>query len=250
MKEYAQDCILCGRPLVYQESETLMECAICHRSFQSNACCEQGHFVCNECHTKGMDAIVSVCLKQTSTDPVLILEQLMSQPFCHMHGPEHHTMVGAALLTAYKNAGGELDLPKALDTMLQRGRQVPGGICGFWGSCGAAISCGICTSIMTASTPLSQESWGISNHITAQALDHISATGGPRCCKRDSYTAILSAVGSIHKQFGVELTPSRPLCTRFKQNRDCIGKRCPYSPINADKNLELMNQLSPSDVQT
>jgi hypothetical protein len=29
---------------------------------------------------------------------------LMAMPFCHMHGPEHHVMVGAALLTAYHNA--------------------------------------------------------------------------------------------------------------------------------------------------
>ncbi|MCQ2563482.1 MAG: DUF5714 domain-containing protein [Mogibacterium sp.] len=28
----------------------------------------------------------------------------MSMPFCHMHGPEHHVMVGSALLTAYKQA--------------------------------------------------------------------------------------------------------------------------------------------------
>ena len=27
-----------------------------------------------------------------------------------MHGPEHHAMVGSALLTAFKNAGGDVDL--------------------------------------------------------------------------------------------------------------------------------------------
>lgn len=41
----------------------------------------------------------------------------MSMPFCHMHGPEHHVMVGSALLTAYKNAGGEIELKKALHEM-------------------------------------------------------------------------------------------------------------------------------------
>ena len=39
---------------------------------------------------------------------------MMDLPFCHMHGPEHHALVGAALLTAYKNAGGDLDLESAL----------------------------------------------------------------------------------------------------------------------------------------
>ena len=81
-------------------------------------------------------------------------------PFCHMHGPEHHVMVGAALLTAYKNAGGDLDLPKALQEMYSRGKAVPGGACGFWGACGAGISAGQFVSIATSSTPLAVEPWG------------------------------------------------------------------------------------------
>lgn len=56
---------------------------------------------------------------------------MMSMSFCHMHGPEHHIMVGAALLTAYKNAGGNIDLNKALLEMYSRGKDVPGGVCGF-----------------------------------------------------------------------------------------------------------------------
>ncbi len=63
-------------------------------------------------------------------------------------------MVGAALLTAYKNAGGQLDLEKALHEMYRRGKEVPGGACGFWGACGAGISAGQFLSIVTQSTPL------------------------------------------------------------------------------------------------
>lgn len=40
-----------------------------------------------------------------------VFEELTSQPFCHMHGPEHHTIVEAALLTAYRNAGERLTCP-------------------------------------------------------------------------------------------------------------------------------------------
>ena len=32
-----------------------------------------------------------------------------------------------------KNAGGEIDLPEALLEMMNRGKAVPGGACGFWG---------------------------------------------------------------------------------------------------------------------
>lgn len=35
-------------------------------------------------------------------------------------GPEHHMLVGASLLTAYKNAGGELELSSALAEMQAR----------------------------------------------------------------------------------------------------------------------------------
>ena len=41
-------------------------------------------------------------------------DELMECAICHMHGPEHHVMVGAALLTAYKNAGGKIDLEPCL----------------------------------------------------------------------------------------------------------------------------------------
>lgn len=45
-------------------------------------------------------------------------------------------MVGAALLTAYKNAGGAINLRESVMEMLNRGKAVPGGTCGFWGACG------------------------------------------------------------------------------------------------------------------
>lgn len=46
----------------------------------------------------GMDAIIGLCMGESSKDSIKIVKKLMDQPFCHMHGPEHHVMVGAALL--------------------------------------------------------------------------------------------------------------------------------------------------------
>ena len=118
------ECLICGAALEYLETEVQMECAICHKRENSKTRCVRGHYVCYDCHTAGLDAIVGLCLNETSKSPVEILEKMMAMPFCHMHGPEHHVMVGAALLTAYKNAGGALDLPKALGEMLSRGKRV------------------------------------------------------------------------------------------------------------------------------
>ena len=223
-----EECLICKAPLEYLTQDEMLECAICHKQELSKTRCTAGHYVCSECHTQGMDSIFGLCLSETSRDPIAILEKMMSMPFCHMHGPEHHVRVGAALLTAYKNAVGEVDLPKALQEMYSRGKAVPGGACGFWGACGAGVSAGQFVAIATASTPLAVEPWGLSNQMTAKALESIGKVGGPRCCKRDSYLAILAAIAFAAEHLHVHMETSVPVCTRSGQNNQCIGKRCPF----------------------
>lgn len=227
-----EECLICKEPLIYLTQEKPMECWICHKKEQSKTSCVKGHYVCSHCHTKGIDSIFQLCLTETSTDSIEILRRLMALPFCHMHGPEHHIMVGAALLTAYANAGGTLDRESAIKEIYARGKQIPGGSCGFWGACGAGISAGQFAAIVTGSTPLAVESWGLSNRLTATALESIGQIGGPRCCKRDSYLAILAAVDFAQKHFGVEMTRNVPVCTHAAQNNQCIGNRCPFSQEN------------------
>ena len=100
------ECLICHAPLEYLENEELMECAICHRQEYSRTRCVNGHYVCNECHMQGLDQVVEICYHLNSSDPLEILEAMMALPQIHMHGPEHHILVGAALLTAYYHAGG------------------------------------------------------------------------------------------------------------------------------------------------
>ena len=226
-----EECLICKAPLEYLEADEIMECALCRKKESSKTRCVNGHYICNECHTKGMDAIIGLCLKETSKNPVEIMENLMGQPFCHMHGPEHHVMVGSALLTAYKNAGGDIDLHQALTEMMNRGKSVPGGACGFWGACGAGISTGMFVSIISKSTPLTVEPFGLSNLMTAKALEQIGTVGGPRCCKRDSYLSILTAVDFVKEHFSVEMKRPNVVCGHSAQNNQCIGKRCPFANL-------------------
>ena len=223
-----EECLICKAPLEYLVQDEMMACAICGKTELSKTRCVSGHYVCSECHTQGMDSILGLCLAETAKDPLVILEKMMSMPFCHMHGPEHHVMVGAALLTAYKNAGGAIDLEKALQEMYRRGKAVPGGACGFWGACGAGVSAGQFMAIATDSTPLAVEPWGLSNQMTAKALESIGKNGGPRCCKRDCYLSILAAIEFVEDHLGVHMEKSNPVCTRSRQNNQCIGKRCPF----------------------
>ena len=225
-----EECLICKAPLEYLEADELMECAICHKKENSKTRCVNGHYVCNDCHTSGMDAIIGLCLKEKSADSIEILEKMMAQPFCHMHGPEHHVMVGTALLTAYRNAGGDIELSSALVEMMNRGKSVPGGACGFWGACGAGISAGMFVSIISKSTPLTVEPFGLSNSMTAAALGQIGAVGGPRCCKRDSYLSILAAIDFTAAHFNIQMEKPEIVCRHAAQNNQCIG--CPFAAVN------------------
>ena len=139
-------------------------------------------------------------------------------------------MVGASLLTAYKNAGGDIELKDALLEMYRRGKDIPGGVCGYWGACGAGISTGIFVSIVTKATPLSMEEWSMANLMTSRALKSISENGGPRCCKRNSYIAVTEGVRFAEEQLGVKMQMDKPVCSRFEDNQQCRGHRCLYFP--------------------
>ena len=141
-------------------------------------------------------------------------------------------MVGAALLTAYKNAGGDIDLRDALNEIMERGSSVPGGACGFWGACGAGISSGMFISIISGSTPLKNEPFALSHKMTSASLAKIGEIGGPRCCKRDSFLSILTAIDFVKEHFGVEMEKPEVICSWSSHNNQCIGKRCPFSKAN------------------
>lgn len=222
------ECLICKAPLEYLEKDVIMECSVCHKKENSKTRCENGHYVCNECHTKGVSSVLELCLNESSKNPIEIVEMLMRQPFCHMHGPEHHIMVGAALLTAYKNAGGEIDLQNSLIEMINRAKSVPGGACGFWGACGAGISTGMFVSIISSSTPLTSKPLGLSNLMTSKSLNEIGTVGGPRCCKRNSFLAILTAIDFVNKNFGIELEKPNVVCGHSSENNQCIKAACSF----------------------
>ena len=222
------ECLICGAPLRYLDNEIEMECELCHKKVNSKVQCENGHYVCDECHMAGLDEIINLCLNEDSKNPIVIINKMMEMPFCHMHGPEHHVMVGAALLTAYKNCKTDIDLKNSLIEMINRGKAVPGGTCGYWGACGAGISTGIFISIITNSNPLTNEPFALSNEMTSRALAAIAKVGGPRCCKRDSYLSILTAIDFVKEHFGVEMEKAVVKCEYSAQNNQCIGRRCPF----------------------
>ena len=221
-------CPICGATLVEAAAESIAACTLCGTQEQSHLVCPKGHHVCEACRAEGIAEILPLCRAETSRNPIEILEKMMALPFCPMHGPVHHILVGAALLTACRNAGGAIDLETALPEIFRRGKAVPGAACGLWGACGAGLSAGMYLSILTGSGPLAEEVWSLGNRMTSTALAHIAAHGGPRCCKRDSYLAIQSAVAFTAEHLGIRMELGDIRCSRSHLNRQCRGTACPF----------------------
>lgn len=178
-----------------------------------------------------MNRIMEICLRSESRNPYAILLELMRLPETPMHGPVHHILDGAAFLTAMHNAGADIDLGAALSELAQRGAQMPGATCGKWGVCGAASSVGAALAILHGTGPLSDSEYYQDNlRLTSRVLAQIAARGGPRCCKRNGFTALEEAAAFVRERYGTSLEMPRITCTFSAKNPQCIAARCPYHP--------------------
>ena len=84
-------------------------------------------------------------------------------------------------------------------------------------------------SLVTGATPLSDTERKLSNMITAECLRVIAENGGPRCCKRESFWAIITAVEFVQREFGVVLPIELPPpCPFTSLNSECIRERCRF----------------------
>lgn len=59
-----------------------------------------------------------------SKNPLVPANELMEHPAVHMHGPEHHLLVPAILVTASNNASGSSD-STAITKAIERGATIP-----------------------------------------------------------------------------------------------------------------------------
>lgn len=173
--------------------------------------------------------IIEACLQEKSKNPIDIFTNIAQKDFIRIHGPEHHVLDGAALLTAFYNAGGNIDLPNSLNELMKRGLQMPGATCGMWGVCGAVSSMGAALSIIDGTGPLSTDaSWGKHMEFTSKALHSLSLVGGPRCCKRDALLSFQEAIRYVNGSYDVELQNNKIECCFSERNEQCIKEKCPF----------------------
>lgn len=205
-----------------------MRCIFCQEASSTNIYCADDHFVCDSCHEReSLDIIRQVVSSSTTTSPNEILEVIMSHPAVPMHGPEHHAMVPAAIIAAMRNAGYPIS-QQAIEHAIIRGAKVPGGWCGFYGACGAAVGMGIAVSIITEATPITGKQRSLAIEATSCALSKL-IDGYPRCCKRASRMTVEAAVEFLRNKMNIVLDKGQTIsCDYSQRNRECPKENCSY----------------------
>lgn len=231
--EMETGCLICGKDLVYLEKPVLKRCEMCGREELTHAHCTDGHYVCDDCHSKdGIEVIKEYCLSTNLEDPMEIAENIMKDPRIPMHGPEHHALVPAVIVTAYKNLTGKADDEDIIEA-LERGRQIPGGACGYYGACGAGVGVGAAISVIFKATPMTPLKRSKAHLVVAKALKEIGKAGGVRCCKRCTRLSIEVAKEFFKEESNVAFPDDYDVdtCEYTKVNRECLYK-CKYRNRN------------------
>jgi hypothetical protein len=227
--EFKSNCFSCGEELIYLDNSEPMLCLYCGQSIDSNSRCRNGHFICDHCHSlKGVELISRFCVETKLSDPIEMAMLLMRDERIKMHGPEHHFLVPAVLLAACY-VGNQLLKTEKIKQAQNRSKNVLGGFCGFYGACGAAVGTGIAVSLITGANPLSIEEWKLSNLMTATSLKRIAEHGGPRCCKRDTFLALLDASDFLAENLNIKLIVKRDIKCEFgRYNKECTTVNCAF----------------------
>ena len=173
--------------------------------------------------------IIKLCLESKLKNPIELFEIIVKNPSINMHGPEHHFLDGACLLTAYFNTVNRIDLKDALEKLSVEAIKMPGAICGKWGVCGAVTSLGAALAIIENTGPLTTNpTWGDHMMYTSKALETLGKVNGPRCCKRDGVLSLIEAIGYVEEYLHVKLDSSTFVCDFSCRNAQCIKVRCPF----------------------
>jgi len=177
------------------------------------------------------DLAVRIAREMQGTEPAAMLERLLgSQENVPVHGVWHHVLVGELLLTALRNAGYPIS-EELIDEVIDRGRQIPGGSCGFLGTCGALASAASAYAILLGSTPVALDARERLLAFHARLQTRLAQLGGSRCCRKSSYVALelaqaeFSALG-----FALPAEQFAGRCVFCAENETCDGEGCGYWP--------------------
>lgn len=230
-------CEICGTELVYaiaQKDYKILPCDFCSKEYKANTYCPNGHYICDECHANEPISIIrDYCKTTDKKDPFEIADIIMKHPKFNLYGPEHHVLTPAVILTALKNNGvkkpdGSKILNEDIDEAIRRASKIPGGWCGFYGSCGSGMGSGVAISIFTGATPAKDKQRTLANKMTSRSLNKI-ADDLEHCCKRSVKISICESLDFLKEKFQIDLDYNPNKCSFSEANPKCEKVRCTFN---------------------
>ena len=64
--------------------------------------------------------------------------------------------------------------------------------------------------------------------LTSAVIKRMSEIGGPRCCKRNAFLSLATAVEFVNKKYDVAMEINDVKCEFSNLNKQCIKERCPF----------------------
>ncbi len=220
-------CSICGQELLERESACV--CSFCGKQEQGEWVCPAGHYICEDCRLASpAEAIERVCLETGSRNPREIADLLMRHPVFKDHGVEHHLLVAPVILAAFANCN-ETRVDKAkIHTAIKRLADIPIGVCGSRGDCGACVGAGAAVSIISGvySNPTLGRSRALK--ATGSALLRLAEIGEARCCKQSVYVALETCCRVLAEELSLSLEMGKITCGFSHKIADCKEEKCPY----------------------
>lgn len=240
--------LMCGSDKVCRNTQK--RCEQCMHGALSDIKCMDTGFQCSNCIIgNSIECIRDYCQTAVSRNPLEIAVQLLKSSFMPEHGVAYHFVVGASLLTAYKNCGGKVDLPQMLNMVFDCGKRLAVNEHTIWHNLGLGISAGIYVNLITQVMPFSSDNRKLSSLMTSRYLGVLTRDGAPACCKAETWLAITEAARFTHQIFEKEMElPEVVECSFYRP--ECRDRNCRFFPANAvieddtgpgrvkDKNIE------------
>ncbi len=229
--------MICGKTLIYNDSATEQLCQYCNEGHIAPISCPDGHYVCDTCHSADAIGLLQrMADGELSIEPREIVEYAFSHPSFSFHGPEHHSLVPAAILIALRNrritrSDGTFVTENMILEGIRRGSVIPGGFCGYAGNCGACVGAGIAIAIFLGSTPKRAEERFKAHQATVDALT-LAQDSLVRCCKRSTYYGLTAAMKFLKEKMDIDIgeIPPAKSCRNWSRNRDCAMHECSFFP--------------------
>ena len=235
-------CSVCGSSLEYLEEAVAAVCTLCGTAESGHVRCPEGHYLCEACHGRGVEALIrGTLLESKETVPTRLAEELLELPQLPMLGCEHALIAGGALMASLRNRGLGVSQAHVDEVLLRSKRQAVGAYCGLTGVCGVVPALGACYSVLVGG----QCGKGAETRGAMELISRLAAVTAaeaePGCCKAFVRTALVATELYLEEKLGITATEPVPVnCSDSDRHpHGCRGLLCLYHPEAGEKTLPI-----------